>query len=112
MSTTDVAWAAGIIEASGRFQIFRNKNERLHLTLTVQRRDTEILDRLVEVLGVGHVNGPYVSKNTPEHYKYIVFSLEGIESLFNEIKYYLSPRKSREIAEIIAKRRDASRYKI
>ena len=59
---TDIVWAAGLFEGEGCIYIHPNK---IYVQLIIHMTDVDVMERYVDVVGYGKLNGPYKdSKNT------------------------------------------------
>ncbi len=62
MSSDQIAWLAGIIEGEGSFLVKGHRAATIQVVMT----DRDIIDRLVEITGVGRIHGYAPAK---AHYK-------------------------------------------
>jgi hypothetical protein len=80
----ELAWAAGFFDGEGTvvYSLRRTPvgTAQRSLGIQVAQIDREPLERLVAVLGVGYVRGPYKTKN-PNAKPYFVFAANGEESI-------------------------------
>lgn len=97
----ELAWAAGFFDGEGncRMRIDKKTDERrtrIYGTLVVQigQTDREVLDRFLNAVGVGTVNGPYTKIHTKGRppTTYYTFHTAGRKavSAFNLMRPYLS----------------------
>ena len=56
---TDIVWAAGLFEGEGCIKkIARNR----YRSITIAMTDNDVMERFVDVIGYGNLNGPYLNK--------------------------------------------------
>ena len=57
---TDIVWAAGLFEGEGCIHFKTNRpNQRV---LSISMTDKDVMERFVDVVGYGNLNGPYMGK--------------------------------------------------
>tara|TARA_B100000902_G_scaffold334562_1_gene333782 strand:- start:687 stop:1043 length:357 start_codon:yes stop_codon:yes gene_type:complete len=56
---TDIVWAAGLFEGEG---CINNKKQDRQRNITVAMCDKDVMERFVDVIGYGNLNGPYLNK--------------------------------------------------
>ena len=92
-SKHDVGWAAGFIEGEGHigflYQDHPNGKSYGRLKLNVTQVYPEPLYKLVEVLGVGSVLGPYgpYADNKKPYYQYNVSGGEAVQAILQVLPY-------------------------
>ena len=57
MREIDIGWLAGLLEGEGSF--FLSKAGACILSIGMHPRDIELLERIITIFKVGHINGPY-----------------------------------------------------
>tara|TARA_Y100001973_G_scaffold24070_1_gene35930 strand:- start:1474 stop:1896 length:423 start_codon:yes stop_codon:yes gene_type:complete len=60
---TDIVWAAGLFEGEG--SICTKKQIPKHRYLKIGMTDKDVMQRFVNVIGYGNLNGPYKGTNKP-----------------------------------------------
>jgi len=64
MTDEQVAWIAGVFEGEGTFTYRTYKGTgRNQITMRVVMTDLDVIERLHMYTGIGHIYGPYVSKD-------------------------------------------------
>lgn len=99
----NIAWAAGFVEGEGYIgfvpQIINGVNYP-RLKFNVVQVYREPLDKLVEVLQVGKVRGPYgpYSGNRQPHYQYNISNQSAVEALEKMMPYLFQKGEQAKLA--------------
>lgn len=103
------AWVAGIFEGEGNINITKPQgNKRAKVRITIAMTDEDVIDRLLEVTGVGTKDERRVDEKNPKHSRIYFWRIgrreEVAEFLTAILPYLLSRRtaKAEEALNIIA----------
>jgi len=110
--TVRLAWAAGLFEGEGSFTVHRSRNPTRKDGFTnvnaypcaqLQMTDKDVMDKFVEIVGVGKVNGPYLDKRGARKPKYSwqVINKEAIQ-VINMLKPFLRSRRREQIETVLS----------
>lgn len=111
MTQLEIGWVAGIIEGEGSFAVRSKTNPTTGNTsrsgqIQVAMTDPDILRRLAEVTGVGHVNGPYVRPTDKAHWKplyhWTVSRKSDLARILLAIYPLLGERRKQRVAAVLA----------
>lgn len=109
LNQTELAWAAGFIDGEGCFGFYTYKQKpRLTvygmLKLDVSQAHQEPLDRLFQVLGVGHVTGPHIRKNPKWSpiYHFQVYGFSDIQRISELLSPWLCSIKRTQLETALA----------
>lgn len=102
MTDYELGWVVGIIE--GEAWIGPGKHRNGHVT--VQMTDREVVERLREITGLGHVKGPVVriryNPNAKDQWGWFVLRRAEVLQLFRLIGLLLSPRRRAQMDAALA----------
>jgi len=103
-----LAWVAGFYEGEGTFThrrlTYRNRRGEIRDRHTVRsvvrigQQNLEPLKRCVRYTGLGHINGPYISRRS--HHRYWVWTIgqtEEVAKFVELISPYLSKKRLEQI---------------
>jgi hypothetical protein len=96
--STDIAWAAGLIEGEGCFTVHSKKHPYLLLDMC----DKDVIERLHSIFPYGNVRGPYLSKK-PNHKPRWRFDAFGpkCRRIILDIYPYMCKRRKERINELM-----------
>ncbi len=101
----DLLWAAGLLEGEGAFCITTPPSGLRKGRIQCQGVDPEVLDRLRETLGTGHVNGPYDHRApTAERrlsWTYQINRQADVARVARALKPHMSRRRQNQIARML-----------
>lgn len=89
---TELAWAAGFIDGEGSTTTRKTKHNTYQLSLQIQQKGSEPLDKIKEILG-GEV---YASKVRPGIFKWSIQKKESVINCLNQLWPYLTEVKKRQ----------------
>ncbi len=94
----DIAWFSGLFEGEGCIY-YRNRA----LVMTVGMTDKDVVDSIVDVLGVGKVKGPRHdgNPNHKERYDWYLCSRNDVMDVCARILPYLGKRRSSQVANAL-----------
>ena len=97
----ELAWAAGLFEGEGTITRLNKVGASKRWSIAVGMTDYSVIQKLFEVVGVGHVHGPYTYKNSKNrkrefHSPYWVWNVayrDGIIEVYGQFAKWLSVRR-------------------
>ena len=96
---TDIVWAAGLFEGEGC--IYINSN-RIYAQLILQMTDLDVMERFVDVVGHGNLNGPYWQKNsTKPCWRWAVSKSSELQRILKMFLPHLGIRRAEKAIEAI-----------
>lgn len=108
--TSQLAWVAGVFEGEGTFTYRTYSGTgRKQVTLRVVMTDLDVIERLHAYTGIGHIYGPYISKNLKKDgtsrkpaYHWAVTSQEDVIELGEAMFAWLGERRKLKFLEVKA----------
>jgi|ERR1035437_4670833 hypothetical protein len=111
MSREDTAWAAGLFEGEGSFDVKRSVakgNWYSYLRLQIDSTDEDVLRKFLTVAACGKVYGPYEDgrKNRLGEKPYWKFNVSGKPAiaLALRLKPFLCKRRTQRLEELLSSR--------
>ena len=99
---TDIVWAAGLFEGEGCINSDqRNPNSRI---IQIGMTDKDVMERFVDVVGYGKLNGPYSYKTRPTHKQFWQYKVEKRTEVLRILKMFLphfGKRRAKKAIEAI-----------
>jgi hypothetical protein len=111
MSDTEIAYLAGIFDGEGWYV----SNDKNTCRVCVAMCDFDIVQRLHETTGVGHLNERPASKSKKAQLSWVVNTMDDVEAVINAMLPFLGIRKTKEGLEVlsqIAVRRERSAWRL
>ena len=108
MSDLDIAWLAGLLEGEGAFFVQHvrasgNRRARTRIVVAVQMTDRDIVERIVQLTGLGTVRS-YQPSN-PRHrttYRWAINALEPTVALMRVLRPLMGIRRQDQIDRCLA----------
>ena len=96
---TDIVWAAGLFEGEGCIdRDHRNPNSR---RIQIAMTDLDVMERFVDVVGYGKLNGPYSYKTRPNNKHFWQYKIEKRTEVLRILKMFLPHFGKRRAAKAI-----------
>lgn len=104
----ELAWVAGVFEGEGTltYRTYSGTG-RKQITLRVVMTDKDIIERLCAITGVGHVYGPYVSKNLKKDgtsrkpsYQWAITKQPDVIEVIDALNEWFGERRQAKVTEI------------
>ena len=97
MTDAQVAWMAGVIEGEGTFG-YRDRRPRISVEMT----DRDVLDRLHNWTGIGHIYSRKREENWKEIHAWVVTRRGDVAALASVIEPWLMARRGARLREVIS----------
>lgn len=99
MRPEEIAWVAGIVEGEGCITVRKRYVQPL---INVNMTDVDIIQRLVEITGVGKVYGPYKGTNKPR-WEWKVQRINDCIELAKALLPWMGERRTQQIHILLDK---------
>jgi hypothetical protein len=101
MEIEKLMWIAGLLEGEGCFTFKDQKNNKYNISVKCQMTDKDVLERLLLLSGVGHLNGPYGNGiGNKLRYSWSC-SGQSAYNLMKELFPYMCSRRQNRIKELM-----------
>jgi len=96
-----IAWAAGLFEGEGSISSSRERQVRLRLWMT----DEDVVRRFCEIVGVGHVKGPYgpYDRGTKQLWAWDLIKKADVKKVLEMFQPWLGARRLDQILTAMQK---------
>jgi len=97
---TDIVWAAGLFEGEGCIHFKTDRpNQRV---LSISMTDKDVMERFVDVVGYGNLNGPYMSKlSTKPFWKWQLYKGTEVLRILKMFLPHFGKRRSEKALEAL-----------
>ena len=96
---TDIVWAAGLFEGEGCIYI---NPTRIYVQLIINMTDLDVMERYVDVVGHGNLNGPFWSnKSTKPYWRTTVSKSSEVQRILKMFLPHFGKRRSDKAIEAI-----------
>ena len=96
---TDIVWAAGLFEGEGCIYIHPTK---IYVQLIIVMTDLDVMERYVDVVGHGNLNGPFWSnKSTKPYWRTTVSKSSEVQRILKMFLPHFGKRRSDKAIEAI-----------
>lgn len=99
-----LAWAAGLFEGEGCFS-FAKRHGRIYPNAIVDMTDEDVIRKFADIIGEGHVNGPYRPKKKGKckpHWRWRANGHRVVANIGDMLRPWLGKRRLERLAEILA----------
>lgn len=100
MNLKDLYWVAGILEGEGTFYLHTGST-RVKLSIKVKMTDDDVIERLLDITGIGYINGPYNNGGHKPVYVWSVTNQRDAAALMMTVYSIMGGRRQRKIQELI-----------
>ena len=102
----DLAWAGGLFEGEGCFSIMTWHRKRFRCSASLMMTDRDVMQRFVDVIGLGRLLGPYEHSRGGgrylPHWKWQISGFEEVQALFAMLWPWLGKRRRTRAVEVLA----------
>ena len=97
---TDIVWAAGLFEGEGCIHFKTDRpNQRV---LSISMTDKDVMERFVDVVGYGNLNGPYMAKlSTKPFWKWQLYKGTEVLRILKMFLPHFGKRRSEKALEAL-----------
>ena len=102
MNLLELGWLCGVVEGEGSIMISFPKDRACRVTVSVEMTDKDVIDKLQQVTGVGHVttNKSRNPKWKPTWSWRVQSKVDALE-LIKTIRPYMGVRRSEQIDKVL-----------
>lgn len=101
----DLAWVAGYLDGEGCWTLSSKHLKRGGPNIQVSSIRKENLDRIVDILGIGKVYGPYdhskYKKNAQPQYAYRAYGFEKVQAITAMLWTWMQPEKKEAATRVL-----------
>jgi hypothetical protein len=106
----DVAWAAGLFEGEGCWNIYVRKSGKLQIQAALGMTDGDVVRRFAAIVGVGNMRRHHTAlaqaKGEQPMYQWSVFEAEKVREVIALFLPYLGERRRAKALEVLDRGRD------
>lgn len=97
-----IGWAAGVIEGEGCivFEKIKTRTNSYRTSIAVSMTDKDVVEKLLTVLGVGTLRGPYQIKSGKSLWTWAVQNQKGCFETLLKVGPYLGDRRLKKASEM------------